>query len=412
MSSYTHTKIYENGPFQFLEHHQFHGETKTSIESCPDISFLTDHFFCESFNLSLVTMIITETDDEVGHIQLGNTRVQEAEQLPEREHQNYERNDMAIPVDLNLYRSHRTSTRSNLSSLVDSHTSSGFNSLTVYDHNESSLTSYLAIGRNDVSITSATSGQQNIHRSASSGYLSGRRRSVAASGSFSFSHQLQADRPIIEEEQNHGYTDDNIDNIIDPHASCSICSQYLGQQAQQILPPSSPIFESAIFSLEHDTRENRLASGENTSTVSLHESTLTSTQLKKIQSSEETSSRSDETPPDDNSHQHVALATTRTSSRPRPRDQPRMLERSTSCNDSSSNGSREECPLWSCSRSLQHDMYNNRVALKGPGKRAAQYDTTESICKADESNDCCHRNSNHYGSFDRIQRNGNIMHQG
>lgn len=326
-------------------------------------------------------VIQTETDEEHTCIQLGNTRalVQEADQPPEREnqnHQNYERDDNAIPVDLNQYRRRRhrrQSTRNNLSSLVDSHTSSGFNSLTVYDHSESSLTSYLAIGRNDFSITSVNSGQQNIH---SSGYQSEQRRSSAATRSFSFSLGLQADRPITEEEQNNGYTDDNIDNI-DPHASCSrndqhfpICSQDLaGQQAQQnstdrgseIFPRSNPIPVGAI-----SVRENRLSSGENTSTVSLRESTCT--QRKEVKSSENTS-RSAENAPDDNSHQQVALATptTTASSRPRPRDQPWMLER---------------------------------------------YDTTESICKADESNDCCHRNSNHYGSFDRIQHNGNIMCQG
>ena len=364
------TKIYENGPCKFIE-----------------LDFLTNHFFCESF-ISLVTMIIqTETDEE--HIRLGNTRalVQEADQPPERENLNYERDD-AIPVDLNQYRRHRN----NLSSLVDSHTSSGFNSLMVYDHSESSLTSYLAIGRNDFSITLGIS----------SGYQSEQRRS-SASRSFSFSLRQQTDRPITEEEQNNGYTDDNIDNI-DPHASCSrndqqfpICSQDLaGQQAQQnstvrgseIFPRSSPIPVGAI-----SVRENRLSSGENTSTVSLRESTCT--QRKEVQSSENTS-RSTENAPDDNSHQQVALATptTTASSCPRPRDQPRMLERSTS-------------------RSLSHDMCNiNRDSLKEQGKQAAQYDTTESICKADESNDCCHRNSNHYGSFDRIQHNGNIMCQG
>jgi hypothetical protein len=386
------TKIYENGPCKFIE-----------------LDFLTNHFFCESF-ISLVTMIIqTETDEE--HIRLGNTRalVQEADQPPERENLNYERDD-AIPVDLNQYRRHRN----NLSSLVDSHTSSGFNSLMVYDHSESSLTSYLAIGRNDFSITLGIS----------SGYQSEQRRS-SASRSFSFSLRQQTDRPITEEEQNNGYTDDNIDNI-DPHASCSrndqqfpICSQDLaGQQAQQnstvrgseIFPRSSPIPVGAI-----SVRENRLSSGENTSTVSLRESTCT--QRKEVQSSENTS-RSTENAPDDNSHQQVALATptTTASSCPRPRDQPRMLERSTCsaiCNDdSSSNGSKEKCPVWS-SRSLSHEMCNiNRDSLKGQGKQAAQYDTTESICKADESNDCCHRNSNHYGSFDRIQHNGNIMCQG
>jgi hypothetical protein len=366
------TKIYENGPCKFIE-----------------LDFLTNHFFCESF-ISLVTMIIqTETDEE--HIRLGNTRalVQEADQPPERENLNYERDD-AIPVDLNQYRRHRN----NLSSLVDSHTSSGFNSLMVYDHSESSLTSYLAIGRNDFSITLGIS----------SGYQSEQRRS-SASRSFSFSLRQQTDRPITEEEQNNGYTDDNIDNI-DPHASCSrndqqfpICSQDLaGQQAQQnstvrgseIFSPSSPIPVSAIL---RPVRENRLSSGENTSTVSLRESTCT--QRKEVQSSENTS-RSAENAPDDNSHQQVALATptTTASSCPRPRDQPRMLERSTS-------------------RSLSHDMCNiNRDSLKEQGKQAAQYDTTESICKADESNDCCHRNSNHYGSFDRIQHNGNIMCQG
>jgi len=94
-----------------------------------------------------------------------------------------------------------------------------------------------------------------------------------------------------------------------------------------------------------------------------------------------------------------------------------MLERLTCSaicnNDSSSNESKEKCPVFSCSRSSPHDMCNiNRESPKGQEKQAAQYDTTESICKADESNDCCHRNSNHYGSFDRIQRNGNIMCQG
>ena len=370
-------------------------------------------------------IIQTETDEEC--IRLGNTQalVQEADQPPERENQNYERDD-AIPVDLNQYRRrrHRQSTRNNLSSLVDSHTSSGFNSLMVYDHSESSLTSCFAIGRNDFSITSVISGQQNIH---SSGYQSEQRRSSAASRSFSFPLRQQADRPITEEEQNNGYTDDNIDNI-DPHASCSrndqqfpICSQDLaGQQAQQnstvrgseIFSRSSPIPVSAIL---RPVRENRLSSGENTSTVSLRESTCT--QRKEIQSSENTS-RSAENAPDDNSHQQVALATptTTASSCPRPRDQPRMLERLTCsaiCNDdSSSNGSKQKCPVWS-SRSLSHDMCNiNRESLKEQGKQAAQYDTTESICKADESKDCCHRNSNHYGSFDRIQRNGNIMCQG
>jgi len=293
-SFYTHRKIYENGPCKFIEHH--HGETKKFIESSADISFLTDHFFCDSFNLSLRTMVIqTETDEELGHIQLGDTRalVQEADQSTEgvnQSHQNYERDDNAITVDLNLYRRHRTSTRNNLSSLVDSHTSSGFNSLTVYDHSESSLTSYLAIGRNDLSIASVTSGQQNIHRlTNSSGYQSGRRQSSAASRSFSFSLRLQADRPITEEEQNNGYTDDNIDNVIEPHTSCPmndqqfpICSQDLaGQQA----PQNSTV---------------------NTSAVSLRESACT--QRKEIQSSEKTSSRSGENPPDDNSHPQAALA--------------------------------------------------------------------------------------------------------
>jgi len=404
-SFYTHRKIYENGPCKFIEHH--HGETKKFVESSADISFLTDHFFCDSFNLSLRTMVIqTETDEELGHIQLGDTRalVQEADQSTEgvnQSHQNYERDDNAITVDLNLYRRHRTSTRNNLSSLVDSHTSSGFNSLTVYDHSESSLTSYLAIGRNDLSIASVTSGQQNIHRlTNSSGYQSGRRQSSAASRSFSFSLRLQADRPITEEEQNNGYTDDNIDNVIEPHTSCPmndqqfpICSQDLaGQQA----PQNSTV---------------------NTSAVSLRESACT--QRKEIQSSEKTSSRSGENAPDDNSHQQAALATptTTTSSRPRPQDQPRMLERLTCSaicnNDSSSNESKEKCPVLSCSRSLPHDTCNiNRETPKGQGKQTGQNDTTESICKADESNDCRHRNSNHYGSFDRIQHNGNIMGQG
>jgi hypothetical protein len=201
-----------------------------------------------------------------------------------------------------------------------------------------------------------------------------------------------------------------------------ICSQDLaGQQAQQnstvrgseIFSRSSPIPVSAIL---RPVRENRLSSGENTSTVSLRfayafccvvlssllsllfqwfsvdvahimwqgswgpyrtfffrsiartvvvtyswtcqpfqhpwlisrtwartccslrESTCT--QRKEIQSSENTS-RSAETAPDDNSHQQVALATptTTASSCPRPRDQPRMLERLTCsaiCNDDSS----------------------------------------------------------------------------
>jgi len=443
-SFYTHRKIYENGPCKFIEHH--HGETKKFVESSADISFLTDHFFCDSFNLSLRTMVIqTETDEELGHIRLGDTRalVQEADQSTEgvnQSHQNYERDDNAITVDLNLYRRHRTSTRNNLSSLVDSHTSSGFNSLTVYDHSESSLTSYLAIGRNDLSIASVTSGQQNIHRlTNSSGYQSGRRQSSAASRSFSFSDRLQADRPITEEEQNNGYTDDNIDNFIEPHTSRSmndqqfpICSQDLsGQEAQQnstvrgcMLRGSenflrtSPIPPSAVLrTIRHETRENRLSSGENTSTISLRESTCT--QRKEVQSSEKTSSRSSENPPDDNSHQQVALATptTTASSRPRSRDQPRMLERSTCSaicnNDSSSNESKEKCPVFSCSRSSPHDMCNiNRESPKEQGKQTAQYDTTESICKADESKDCCHRNSNHYGSFDRIQHNRNNICQG
>jgi hypothetical protein len=404
MSSYSHTKIYENGLCKFIEHH--HGETKQFIESGADISYLTNHFFSDSFYLSLVTMAIPVTDDdylEYTHFAL----VQEADQpTGNQTHQNYERDDNAIDPY------HRQSTRNNLSSLVDSHTSSGFNSLMIYNHSESSLTSYPVIVRNDLSITSVNSGQQNIHSSGyqygqrrssvasrsfsishqlqadrpSSGYQYGQRRSSAASRSFSFSHQLQADRPITEEEQNNGYT-------------------------------ASPIPLSAVLrTVRHETRENRLSSGEHTSTVSLHESTCT--QRKVVQSSEKTSSRSAENPPDDNSHQQVALATptTTASSCPRPRDQPRILERSTCsaiCNDdSSSNGSKEKCPVWS-SRSLSHDMCNiNRESLNEQGKQAAQYDTTESICKADESNDCCHRNSNHYGSFDRIQHNGNIIWQG
>ena len=404
MSSYSHTKINENGLCKFIEHH--HGETKQFIESGADISYLTNHFFSDSFYLSLVTMAIPVTDDdylEYTHFAL----VQEADQpTGNQTHQNYERDDNAIDPY------HRQSTRNNLSSLVDSHTSSGFNSLMIYNHSESSLTSYPVIVRNDLSITSVNSGQQNIHSSGyqygqrrssvasrsfsishqlqadrpSSGYQYGQRRSSAASRSFSFSHQLQADRPITEEEQNNGYT-------------------------------ASPIPLSAVLrTVRHETRENRLSSGEHTSTVSLHESTCT--QRKVVQSSEKTSSRSAENPPDDNSHQQVALATptTTASSCPRPRDQPRILERSTCsaiCNDnSSSNGSKEKCPVRS-SRSLSHEMCNiNRDSLKGQGKQAAQYDTTESICKADESNDCCHRNSNHYGSFDRIQHNGNIIWQG
>ena len=343
MSSYTHTKIYEKGLCKFIEHH--HGETKQFIESGADISYLTNHFFSDNFYLSLVTMAIPITDDylECAHVVLPVD--QEADQpTGNQPHQNYERDDNAI--DPYCRRRHRQSTRSNLSSLVDSHTSSGFNSLTVYDHSESS---YPVIGRNDLSITSVNSGQQNIH---SSGYQSGRRRSSVASRSFSFSHQLQADRPITEEEQNNGYT-------------------------------ASPIPLSALLrTVRHETRENRLSSGENTSTVSLHESTCT--QRKEVQSSEKTSSRSAENPPDDNFHQQVALATptTTASSCPRPRDQPRMLERSTCsaiCNDdSSSNGSKEKCPVWS-SRSLPHDMCNiNRESLKEQGKQAAQYDTTES----------------------------------
>ena len=428
-----HPKIYENGPCKFIEHH--HGETQKFIELDAEISFLTNHFFCESF-ISLVTMIIhTETDEE--HIQLGSTQaiVEEADQPAERGnqyHQNYERDDNTI--DLGHHRRHGTSTWNNRSSLVDSHTSSGFNSLTVYDH-----ASYLAIGQNDLSITSATSGQyhqQNIHRSTnSSGYQSEQRQSSVASRTFSFSPRLQVDRPITEEEQNNGYTDDIIDNIIEPHTSCSmndqqfpISSQDLaGQQAQQNstvrgcrlresenFPRSSPIPQSAVLRpVRHElnTRENRLSSIENTSTVSIRESTCTL--RKEVQSSEN--------PPDDNFHQQ-ATPTTTASSRPRPQDQPRMLERPTCSaicnNDSSCNGSKEKCPVRFCSRTLPHEMCNmgyiNRATPKGQGKQTAQYDTTEStgICTHKKSNDCCHRNSNHYGSFDRIHRNRNIMCQG
>jgi hypothetical protein len=168
---------------------------------------------------------------------------------------------------------------------------------------------------------------------------------------------------------------DIIDNIIEPHTSCSmndqqfpISSQDLaGQQAQQNstvrgcrlresenFPRSSPIPQSAVLRpVRHElnTRENRLSSIENTSTVSIRESTCTL--RKKVQSSEN--------PPDDNFHQQ-ATPTTTASSRPRPQDQPRMLERPTCSaicnNDSSCNGSKEKCPVRFCSRTLPHEMCN------------------------------------------------------
>jgi hypothetical protein len=75
MSSYTHTK---NGLCKFIEHH--HGETKQFIESGADISYLTNHFFSDSFYLSLVTMAVPITDDylECTHVVL--PVVQEADQ--------------------------------------------------------------------------------------------------------------------------------------------------------------------------------------------------------------------------------------------------------------------------------------------------------------------------------------------
>ena len=224
---------------KIIENH--HGETKKFMDSSGDFSFLYDHFHNEcNFTNSFQNMVLTIDDDndanrneeEVHHIVLGNTRqlIEDHHAPPRRRRgndlnmSNYDNEGPVIDLNHNRHRRRRPQGLNNsdsLHSLINSATSSGFNSLTLYYDDEYENDSSF-IRRNAEASLYGASDQQFAPRPtmSSSGYESGRRR--RHTDSFSFSSRLGVVGQVSEEANQDREINANF-NISSFHSHEPVC---------------------------------------------------------------------------------------------------------------------------------------------------------------------------------------------